>query len=85
MILRSTLLCGLLATAQVAAADTFHVSDTFHVTDAERAACAQDAERLCASTYPDEQQLFSCMKANRASLGPTCLPVFDAGVKRRGL
>ena len=60
-------------------------SDTFHLSEAEIAACTSDAERLCASTYPDEQQLLICMKANRASLGQTCLPVFDAGLKRRGL
>ncbi len=60
-------------------------ADAFHVTEAEKAACTQDAERLCASAYPDEQKLLACMKANRASLGPTCLPVFDAGMKRRGM
>ncbi len=60
-------------------------TDALHITEAEKAACTQDAERLCASAYPDEQKLLACMKANRASLGPTCLPVFDAGLKRRGL
>ena len=60
-------------------------ADVFHITEAEKAACTQDAERLCASAYPDEQQLLACMKANRASLGPICLPVFEAGLKQRGL
>ncbi len=60
-------------------------ADTFHLSETEKAACTSDAQRLCASTYPDEQQLLVCMKANRASLGQTCLPVFDAGLKRRGL
>ncbi len=59
--------------------------DQFHVTDREKAACTEDAVRLCMSTYPDEGKLLSCMKANRASLSPTCLAAFDAGVKRRHL
>lgn len=59
-------------------------SDPLHITPAEKAACSADAMRLCSSTYPDENRLLACMSANRASLGPTCLKAFDAGVKRRG-
>ncbi len=59
--------------------------DQYHVTDREKAACTEDAVRLCMNTYPDEQKLLSCMKQNRASLSPTCLAAFDAGVKRRHL
>ena len=79
--LRPILLSGLL----MAATASTDVTDAFHVTDAEKAACTPDAERLCTSAYPDEQKLLTCMKANRASLGPTCQPVFDAGMKRRGM
>lgn len=60
-------------------------SDRFHVTAAEKAACTQDAVRLCMATYPDEEKLLSCMKQNRMSLSPTCLVAFDAGVRRRHL
>lgn len=60
-------------------------SDTLAITPKEKAACGLDAARFCASTYPDETSLVSCMKANRASLSNTCLRVFDAGVRRRGL
>ena len=59
--------------------------DKFHATAAEKAACTADATRLCAYTWPDEDQLIACMKANEPKLGPTCLPVFKAGIRRRGL
>ena len=61
------------------------VSDPYHVTDQEKAACTEDAVRLCMDAYPDERRLIECMKRNRASLSPTCLTAFDAGVKRRHL
>ena len=61
------------------------IPDRFHVTEQEKAACTEDAARLCISAYPDEDKLLSCMKENRASLSPTCLTAFDAGVKRRHL
>ena len=59
--------------------------DRYHVTDQEKAACTEDAARLCISAYPDEEKLLSCMKENRSSLSPVCLKAFDAGVKRRHL
>ena len=59
--------------------------DQFHVTDKEKAACTEDAVRLCMNAYPDELKLLDCMKTNRASLSPTCLAAFDAGVRRRHL
>ena len=59
--------------------------DPLGITPQEKSACAFDAARFCASTYPDEMNLVSCMKTNRASLTRTCLRVFDAGLKRRGL
>ena len=57
----------------------------FHITPSEKAACTDDAERLCSSSWPDEGRLMSCMKANKASLGANCNRVFTAGMKRRGL
>ena len=68
----------------LAAAGQDH-ADPYGLTDVERAACTDDATRLCADTYPDEHKLLACMKANRSSLSAGCLPVFDAGVKRRRL
>ena len=59
--------------------------DPYHLTENEKAACTDDAERLCANAYPDEKKLLACMKTNRSSLSATCLPVFDAGMKRRHL
>ena len=59
--------------------------DHFHATAAEKAACTAVATRLCAYTWPDEDKLIACMKANEAKLGPTCLPIFKAGIRWRGL
>ena len=60
-------------------------ADPYHITESEKAACTPDAERLCASSYPDEAKLLGCMESNKASLSPPCLVVFNAGVKRRRL
>ncbi len=62
-----------------------HSADQFHVTEQEKAACTEDATRLCISAYPNEDKLLSCMRDNRSSLSPACLKAFDAGVKRRHL
>ncbi len=59
--------------------------DPYKITAKERAACTADAVRFCAHTYPDENQLLSCMKSNRTSLSAICLVAFDAGLKRRHL
>lgn len=60
-------------------------ADPYRVTPSEKAACTQDATRLCANTYPDETRLLACMQAHRASLSPACQVALDAGIKRRGL
>ena len=69
----------------VATTGTAVPADPMRITPAERAACTQDATRLCSGTYPDEARLLECMKANRAALSATCGTAFDAGVRRRGL
>ena len=69
----------------VAATGTALPADPLHITAAEKAACTQDAMRLCSGSYPDEGRLLDCMKANRASLSATCGAAFDAGVRRRSL
>ena len=60
-------------------------NDKYHVTSEEKAACGDDAERLCSSAYPDEEKLLTCLKQNRGSLSASCSTVFATGLKRRGL
>lgn len=60
-------------------------SDPYRITSAEKAACTNDAIRLCSDAYPDENKLLSCMAENRASLTTGCAVVFEAGLKRRRL
>ncbi len=69
----------------VAGTGTAIPADPLHITAAEKAACTQDAMRLCSGAYPDEEKLIGCMKANRTALSATCGAAFDAGVRRRGL
>ncbi len=61
------------------------IEDPYHLTELERSACTDDAVRLCSNAYPDPHALLACMKSNRASLSPVCLPVFEAGLKKRHL
>ena len=81
----SALRLGALIAAAVAAQSVHAQDDPYHITPAEKAACTSDAERLCAGTYPDEGKLIGCMTTNKASLTPSCLVVFNAGMKRRRL
>ena len=60
-------------------------TDKYHITAEEQAACRSDAERFCLAIYPDEDKMFACMKANRRLLSATCAPIFEAGLRRRGL
>lgn len=76
---------GLLAVTLWTAIAPAQPGDPYHITPDEKAACTQDATRLCPSAYPDERRLITCMKANRSSLSAACLAAFDAGIKRRGL
>lgn len=43
------------------------------------AMCRDDVMRLCLTSIPDRGRIVSCMKAQRASLSPSCRAVFDAG------
>ena len=69
----------------VAATGTALPADPMRITAAEKAACTQDAMRLCSGAYPDEEKLIGCMKVNRAALRAACGTAFDVGVRRRGL
>lgn len=66
-------------------AQALRLPDKFKITDSEKAACTMDAIRLCSGTYPDEDRLLTCMRANHASLSSTCRVAFDEGVRRRHL
>ena len=59
-------------------------ADRYQVTAAEHAACDVDASRLCGSSATEDAAL-ACMKQQRAELSAGCRPVFDAGLKKRGL
>ena len=58
--------------------------DRYQVTDVEKAACRDDAVKLC-SAAPDEEALLSCMKSNVGRLTTGCRSTFVAGLRRRGL
>ena len=78
-----TLSSLLLVVSSVAAAA--QVDNKFHITPEEQAACEGDATALCSAVFPDQEALIRCMKANEASLSPTCRKTFVAGLKRRNL
>ncbi len=59
--------------------------DKYHITEGERAACGVDAMSLCSGAGQDEDKLILCMKINKASLTSGCRPVFDEGLRRRGM
>lgn len=46
-------------------------------TPAQRAACEQDAYRLCNQFIPDENSTASCLRRNRMNLSPACRVVFS--------
>ena len=48
-------------------------------TEDQRAACQDDAFRLCASAIPDEQRVKACMVANMQRLSPACRRMFRPG------
>jgi len=41
-------------------------------TPAQRAACEQDAYRLCSQFIPDENRTTNCLRRHRISLSPPC-------------
>ena len=66
-------------------APAFAVENKYHVTDAEQAACASDAIGLCSAAGEDADKLLGCMKDDRVKLSAVCRPVFDEGLRRRGM
>jgi hypothetical protein len=52
-------------------------------TPEQRAACEDDAMRLCGNYVPDVQRITACMQARRGQLSPRCRAVFAGGAKKR--
>jgi hypothetical protein len=52
-------------------------------TPEQRAACEQDAYRLCSQYIPDERRTGNCLRRNRISLSPACRRLFSGGRGRR--
>jgi len=46
-------------------------------TPAQRAACENDAMRLCQQYVPDVDRITACMSRHRAQLSPRCRAVFS--------
>lgn len=51
-------------------------------TPAQRAACEQDAFRLCQNAIPDADRVRQCLVRNMRRLNPTCRSAFTARGRR---
>jgi hypothetical protein len=51
-------------------------------TPEQRAACEQDAYRLCSQYIPDERRTGNCLRRNRISLSPACRRLFSGRGRR---
>jgi hypothetical protein len=51
-------------------------------TPAQRAACENDAMRLCGNYAPDVQRITACMHAKRSQLSPRCRAHFGGAKKK---
>ena len=49
----------------------------------QRAACEQDAYRLCQEQIPDEQKVRRCLARQKSRLSPACRSAFKGSKKRR--
>jgi hypothetical protein len=52
-------------------------------TPEQRAACEQDAYRLCSQYIPDERRTGNCLRRHRINLSPACRRLFSSGRPRR--
>jgi len=52
-------------------------------TPQQRAACEQDAYRLCSDVVPDADRTASCLRRHRMSLSPACRAAFAGKGARR--
>jgi len=46
-------------------------------TAAERAACTNDAFRMCFAAIPNQNAVIACLKSKKSQLSPTCKQLFD--------
>jgi hypothetical protein len=54
------------------------------ITSAQRAACGGDAQRLCASSMANPQQLTACMRSNASKVSARCRTAMGmSGGKKR--
>jgi hypothetical protein len=67
--------CLLLGFALIAAATPAAAQGT----PEQRAACEQDAYRLCSQYIPDERRTGACLRRNRIKLSPACRRLFSGG------
>ena len=69
----------LLGAALVATLSTSAMAATHNVTlrDRQQAACANDAQTLCASAMPDVDKVTACMKDKRAQVSKECAAMYD--------
>jgi hypothetical protein len=51
-------------------------------TPEQRAACQDDAMRLCGQFVPDVARITACMHSNRRHLSPRCRAQFKGGPKK---
>jgi len=51
-------------------------------TPEQRAACEQDAYRLCSQFVPDENTTARCLRRHRANLSPACRAAFSGRSSR---
>jgi hypothetical protein len=52
-------------------------------TSAQRAACGGDAQRLCASSMSDPQQLTACMQSNQSKVSSRCRAAMGGSKKKK--
>jgi hypothetical protein len=45
--------------------------------DQQQAACADDAQKLCADAMPDEAKVTACMKTKKAQVSAKCAAMYD--------
>lgn len=45
--------------------------------DRQKAACADDAQRLCSAMIPDEDRVTVCMKAKKSQVSAKCLKMWN--------
>lgn len=70
-ILLGAILAGALSTTAMAAVHNVTLRDR------QQAACANDAQTLCASVMPDIEKVTACMKTKRAQVSPECAAMYD--------